>query len=93
MIIEKSQPDMSISDQHTQLPSLKRLNALENEDGSFQFKLSGIAAIIGLPTDALDCELTNFNNLIPKQRHPSRLDWVLRWLLTKLQTDGEAGYQ
>ena len=90
---EEFRPAQSILDPQPNLPSLQRLNAIDKEDKSFQLKLADIAGIIELPSDLLNYGSTGTTNFLPKQRHHSRLDWVLRWLLNKFQSDEEIGRQ
>ena len=93
MDTEEPQASSSICGSKLQQPSLQRLHAIQDEDNSFQHKLAGISAVIELPTGVLDSETSCFSQSIPTQRHHTRLEWVLRWLLDKLQSEKEVGYE
>ncbi|KAL9074531.1 MAG: hypothetical protein Q9157_004367 [Trypethelium eluteriae] len=88
---EQPQPIKSTLDSQQHQFSLQKLNTLENENEDFQSRLARIAAATRLPYSILETDSPGSVELVSHQRHYARLEWVLRWLLDKLQSQEAVG--
>lgn len=72
-------------------PSLQRLLALDKSIGPFHEQLQQAVKILGVEHlfDTFPPPVLEF--LQQKQRFDARAEWVLKWLLGKLQTEGTLG--
>ncbi|KAI9694692.1 MAG: hypothetical protein M1822_000308 [Bathelium mastoideum] len=92
MDIEQSLAVNSDANSVKQQSSLQLLNSIDRQDGSFTEKLYEAATIIEFPTNVLHSENSNLDGWKLTQRQRARFEWVLRWLLDKLQSPGEVGH-
>ncbi|KAL9085731.1 MAG: hypothetical protein Q9165_007480 [Trypethelium subeluteriae] len=91
MEVEQPQPIKSTVDSRQHQFPLQKLNTLDDENEDFQSRLARIAAATGLPHSVLETDSPDSAALVPHQRHHARLEWVLRWLLDKLQSQEVVG--